>query len=173
MTFCRVRPRLPDITELHKNNNKIIELVHHRRFLQRCHHSVDQQLEKHKNCWSKAVQMATDGIATGPFIGDCCVLYIVCAVSAAAGVGGGGIIVPILTVVFGIAYKTSTVLSSCTLIGNYFSQILVNSTKSHPLDAERPLIYWDLVLILLPCQLGGSNIGTVLNTILPGKIIHV
>ena len=106
-------------------------------------------------------------------IGDYVVLFLACALCAAAGVGGGGIIVPILNQVFFVSYKQSTVLSSCTLVGNYISQVMVNWPKSHPSNESRPLIYWDIVLVLLPCQLAGSFIGTILNTILPEYILYM
>jgi len=38
---------------------------------------------------------------------------------------------------------------------------------------RRPLIYWDVVLVLLPAQLAGSNIGVLLSQILPETILIV
>lgn len=38
---------------------------------------------------------------------------------------------------------------------------------------RRPLIYWDVVLVLLPAQLAGSNIGVLLSQILPETILII
>lgn len=43
----------------------------------------------------------------------------------------------------------------------------VNRNKKHPLDESRPLIYWDIALLLIPPQLGGNNVGAILSKIFP------
>lgn len=111
--------------------------------------------------------------STGAFIGGCITLFFSCAISAAGGVGGGGINVPILLLVFGYSLKTSIALSLCVVLGNAFAQTLLNIRKRHPKRMELPLIFWELVLLLLPAQMGGSNIGTILSDISPDPVIYV
>lgn len=60
-------------------------------------------------------------------------------------------------------------------MGNYLLQFLVNIEKRHPspLAVTRPLIYWDVVLILLPSELGGAAIGTIISKAMPPSMIFI
>jgi len=100
-------------------------------------------------------------------------LYLSCTISSAGGIGGGGLNVPIFLVVFGYTYQQAVVFSLCTVLGNYISQVYVNWRKRHPYDPRRPLIYWDAVLLLLPAQLGGSNIGVIIAKIFPEGVLII
>lgn len=52
-------------------------------------------------------------------------------------------------------------------------QVLINSMKEHTLQKSRPLIYYDVVAILLPCELAGSNLGVLLSTMLPDTLLLI
>lgn len=39
----------------------------------------------------------------------------------------------------------------------------INWNKRHPHVPTRPMIYWDVILLLLPSQLGGADIGVILG----------
>ena len=64
-------------------------------------------------------------------------------------------------------------LSLCTLCGNYLVQSVINIPKRHPLQKTRPLIYWDIVLLLLPAEMGGAQLGVVLSAVLPEAVIII
>jgi len=98
------------------------------------------------------------------------VLYVSSTLSAGAGVGGGALNVPIFYLVWGFTYRESVVMSLATLMGNYLCQVLINLTERHPIQRDRPLIYWDAVLILLPAELAGANIGVILSAIFPDTL---
>eukprot|EP01038_Epipyxis_sp_PR26KG_P007085 gene7085-9669_t len=100
-------------------------------------------------------------------------LYLSGALASSAGVGGGSLNVPIFINIFGFSYETATILSLCTLMGNYGFQVLINIDKSHPSMLAKPLIYWDAVMILLPAEIGGSNIGVIIESIFPDTIIYI
>ena len=51
--------------------------------------------------------------------------------------------------------------------------LLVNWWKRHPLDLSRPLIYWDVALLIDPSMLAGSNLGVILANILPVSAMMV
>ena len=97
-------------------------------------------------------------------------LYLSSSLSSAGGVGGGALNVPLLYFVWGFTYTQSVILSLATLMGNYLLQVLVNLPQRHPIDLTRPLIYWDAVLVLLPAELGGANIGVLLSNIFPTSL---
>ena len=98
-------------------------------------------------------------------------LYCSCSISSAGGIGGGGLNVPIFLVIFRYSYNEAVILSLCTVLGNYVSQVALNWNKRHPADQRRPLIYWDAVLILLPAQLGGGSIGVIIAKTFPEGLL--
>jgi uncharacterized membrane protein YfcA len=99
------------------------------------------------------------------------VLYMSCTLAASAGIGGGGLNVPIFYMVFGYSYHTSLKMSLVAVMGNLLSQLFLNYRAHHPEAPSRPLIYWDVVLVLAPALLCGSHAGVVLATILPDTIL--
>ena len=103
----------------------------------------------------------------------CIVLFLSSALCSSAGVGGGTLNVPILINIFGFDYSTAVVLSLSTLMGNYLLQTLINLDKRHPTSPTKPLIYWDAVMILLPSELGGSNIGVIIEKIMPDTYLYI
>lgn len=105
----------------------------------------------------------------------CIILFLSNILCSSGGVGGGSLNVPILYTIMKFDYDTSTLLSLCNLMGNYLLQLLVNIEKRHPspLAVNRPLIYWDAVLILLPSELGGAAIGTIISKAMPPSMIFI
>ncbi|KAL3809939.1 hypothetical protein ACHAXA_002496 [Cyclostephanos tholiformis] len=63
-------------------------------------------------------------------------------------------------------------LSNVTVFGGAIANTLHNANKRHP-KADRPLIDWDLILIMEPPTLAGALVGANLNKVLPEKIIIV
>lgn len=106
-------------------------------------------------------------------IAGCLSLYLAGVIASAAGVGGGGLNLPILLVIFGWKYTECVSLSLATVMGNYIAQTALNFNRRHPASSSRPLIYWDAVLVLLPAQLGGSNVGVLLATVLPTTVLLI
>jgi uncharacterized membrane protein YfcA len=99
------------------------------------------------------------------------VLYIAGTVASAGGIGGGGVNVPLLLVIGGYSYHEAVVFSLCTVLGNHCAQSFINWPLSHPFVKMRPLIYWEILLFLLPAQLGGSNIGVLISDIFPEVLL--
>ena len=113
------------------------------------------------------------GCSNGQFLGGCFALYFAGLIAAAGGVGGGGLIVPILLLIFEYELAASIALSDCMVVGSSLAQFIINITKRHPNYPRRPLIYWELVLTLLPAQLGGANIGEILSRMAPKSFIYI
>ncbi len=72
-----------------------------------------------------------------------------------------------MLVVFGFPYQNAVVFSLFTVFGNHCSQTYINWNRCHPVLKTRPLIYWEIILIILPAQLAGTNIGTTFSSALP------
>ena len=93
-------------------------------------------------------------------------------VAAGGGIGGGGILVPIYTLVFGFSPKHAIPLSNVTVLGGAMANTLLNWPKRHPL-ADRPLMDWDLILVMEPLTIAGALIGAFLNKILPELLLTI
>ena len=76
-------------------------------------------------------------------------------IAASGGVGGGGILVPLLIIVFGFHPKKAIPLSNFTILGSSITNMILNLPKRHP-DAERPLVDWDLILVMEPVTMAGA-----------------
>jgi uncharacterized membrane protein YfcA len=109
----------------------------------------------------------------GRFAGGSILLFCSCVLSASAGVGGGGLNVPIFMAAFGYTYKQGVVYSNCTQIGNFVSQVIVNYPKHHPACKTRPLTYVEVILVLLPAQLMGSNVGLLIGKVVPDSVCYI
>lgn len=107
------------------------------------------------------------------FFGGCVTLFFACVVCAAGGVGGGGIVVPILLIIYDYNYQSCVNYSLFTLLGSYFAQLTINLYRFHPTKKFHPLIAWEVVTVLLPAQLGGSNIGSILAGVFPDSVRYI
>lgn len=76
-------------------------------------------------------------------------------IAASGGVGGGGILVPLLIIVFGFHPKYAIPLSNFTILGSSVTNMILNLPKRHP-DAQRPLVDWDLILVMEPVTMAGA-----------------
>ena len=93
-------------------------------------------------------------------------------VAAGGGIGGGGILVPIYILVMGFSPKHAIPLSNITVFGGACANTYLNSKKRHPL-ADRPLVDWDLILVMEPLTIAGALLGAFLNKLLPEGLLVV
>mmetsp|Transcript_3212 Transcript_3212/g.4700 ORF Transcript_3212/g.4700 Transcript_3212/m.4700 type:complete len:425 (+) Transcript_3212:1007-2281(+) len=93
-------------------------------------------------------------------------------IAAGGGIGGGGILVPILILVMGFSPKHAIPLSNVTVLGGAIANTLLNSRKRHP-HADRPLVDWDLILVMEPLTIAGALVGAFLNKLLPEQLLAI
>ncbi len=93
-------------------------------------------------------------------------------VAAGGGIGGGGILVPIYTLVLHFKPKYAIPLANVSVFGGAVANVLLNLNKRHP-DADRPLVDWDLILIMEPLTIAGAIVGGILNKVLPEWLITI
>ena len=105
------------------------------------------------------------------YIGVCCAI-IGLMVAAGGGVGGGGILVPIYILVMGFSPKHAIPLSNVTVFGGAVANAVLNANKRHPLT-DRPLVDWDLILVMEPLTIAGALVGAFLNKVLPSELLVI
>merc|ERR1711988_765270 len=99
-------------------------------------------------------------------------IFLMGAIAAGGGIGGGGIFVPILILVMGFAIKGAIPLSSICILGGSIFHVVRNFHRRHP-TADRPLIDWTFIALMQPMLTGGAVIGGFLNKIIPGWVLAI
>ncbi|KAG8656392.1 hypothetical protein MANES_04G128800v8 [Manihot esculenta] len=106
-------------------------------------------------------------IVVGSIIG-----FFGAAFGSVGGVGGGGIFVPMLTLIIGFDAKSSTAISKCMITGAAASTVYYNLKLRHP-TLDLPIIDYDLALLFQPMLVLGISIGVVFNVIFADWMITV
>ncbi|KAL4485789.1 hypothetical protein ABPG72_012329 [Tetrahymena utriculariae] len=82
------------------------------------------------------------------------------------GIGGGIVKVPMLMLMLNYQTTVATFISYCLLFGSCLANSALLIFKKHPLQ-DKPIIDYNIVLIINPMVLLGTNIGIFLNILLP------
>nr|GLL46390.1 uncharacterized protein LOC109174800 [Ipomoea trifida] len=98
------------------------------------------------------------------FLGSAC--------GTVGGVGGGGIFVPMLTLIVGFDTKSAAAISKCMIMGASASSVWYNLRVPHPCR-DVPIIDYDLALIFQPMLMLGITIGVALSVVFPYWLITV
>lgn len=87
-------------------------------------------------------------------------------IAAGGGIGGGAILVPVYLIVLGFTPKNAVALSNITIMGGALANLMFNIRRRHA-TADRPLIDWDLILVMEPATILGAVFGGFLNKLAP------
>ncbi|XP_042520671.1 sulfite exporter TauE/SafE family protein 3-like [Macadamia integrifolia] len=94
------------------------------------------------------------------------------ALGSVGGVGGGGIFVPMLTLIIGFDPKSSTAISKCMIMGAAASTVYFNLRLRHP-TLDLPIIDYDLAVLFQPMLMLGISIGVAFNVIFADWMVTV
>ncbi|WOL09315.1 hypothetical protein Cni_G18068 [Canna indica] len=106
-------------------------------------------------------------IVVGSIIG-----FLGSAFGSVGGVGGGGIYVPMLTLIIGFDAKSSTAISKCMIMGAAGSTVWYNLKLRHP-TLDMPIIDYDLALLFQPMLMLGISIGVIFNVIFADWMVTI
>ena len=98
--------------------------------------------------------------------------FFVTVVAAPVGIGGGAILVPIFMYAGGFSAHGAIPLSKATILGGAITNTILNLQRRHPF-ANRPLVDWISLKLVLPNLLAGSIFGVLLLAALPAWIILI
>jgi len=91
-------------------------------------------------------------------------------VAASGGIGGGSILVPLLILIFDFHPKHAIPLSNFTIVGSSITNMVMNIPKRHPTE-DRPLVDWDLILVMEPLTMAGAVVGAFLSKVLSEQVL--
>ena len=98
------------------------------------------------------------------------ILTILMALAVMSGIGGGGIIVPLLMVFYKLETKEAIAVSGFTILVGSVSRFAFTYKARHPLK-DATCIEYSVTNIMLPLVLIGSVAGVFFNVIFPSIII--
>lgn len=98
--------------------------------------------------------------------------WMVTSCAVAAGIGGGGLLVPLYALVLGVGTKLAIPISTATIFGVAIGNVAFIATKRHP-NANRPLIEYATVVLMQPGELMGVVVGVLLNRLFPELLIVI
>ncbi|KAL3628395.1 hypothetical protein CASFOL_027441 [Castilleja foliolosa] len=99
------------------------------------------------------------------FLGSAC--------GTVGGVGGGGIFVPMLTLLIGFDTKSAAAISKCMIMGASASSVWYNLRVPHPCRDDKAIIDYDLALLFQPMLMLGITLGVSLSVVFPYWLITV
>lgn len=94
------------------------------------------------------------------------------AFGTVGGVGGGGIFVPMLTLVVGFDTKSAAALSKCMIMAASAASVWYNLRVQHPYK-DVPILDYDLALLFQPMLMLGITIGVALSVVFPYWLITI
>lgn len=106
-------------------------------------------------------------IIVGSIIG-----FLGAAFGSVGGVGGGGIFVPMLSLIIGFDPKSSTAISKCMIMGASASTVYYNLKLRHP-TIDMPIIDYDLAVLIQPMLMLGISIGVTFNVLFADWMVTV
>ncbi|AYU81603.1 Sulfite exporter TauE/SafE, putative [Leishmania donovani] len=94
--------------------------------------------------------------------------FVVCSIAVLAGVGGGGILVPMFCGLMEIPMQSAVGMSQSTICGQSTLNMYLIIRQKHPDSSwDRPLINYQYLSLLLPPGLIGTLIGGILSKLCP------
>lgn len=89
-------------------------------------------------------------------IGGIIVFAVVMALSNIAGIGGGGVAIPIIMAMFVFPTKPAIAISSLSIFLTTLMRFFMNFRERHPSKDNVVVIDYDLVAIMMPTTLAGA-----------------
>jgi len=98
------------------------------------------------------------------------VLTILMALAVMSGIGGGGIIVPLLMAFYDLHTKQAIAVSGFTILTGSIVRYFITLNERHP-DKDATCVEYGLSNVMLPTILIGSLTGVFFNMMLPSIIL--
>ncbi|CAD7928053.1 unnamed protein product [Amoebophrya sp. A25] len=127
-----------------------------------CDFFDEERVCSHKKLFADPIDM--------DILGTLC-FFLFAGLALSAGVGGGGIYVPLLILLLRFRPQKATAISQSMLAGGSISVLLYNLKQRHPVERDRPMIDFDLTIILGFPLMAGVQMGAVVHKISPDWLI--
>ncbi|KAL3522088.1 hypothetical protein ACH5RR_014922 [Cinchona calisaya] len=110
---------------------------------------------------------------TAPIVVAGALSFVAASISSAGGIGGGGLFIPILTIVAGFDLKTASSFTAFMVTGVTIANVAFNVLIKSRRNGGKTMIDYDIALLSEPCMLVGVSIGVIFNIMLPDWLITI
>lgn len=110
---------------------------------------------------------------TGLEIAGVIVFSFIKAASNVAGIGGGGITIPIVMQFFYFTTKPAIAISSFAILVGSFARFAVNWREMHPEKPKVVSIDYGMTMVMMPTTLAGAQIGSFILITFPSLAIQI
>lgn len=98
-------------------------------------------------------------------------MTIVTAICTVAGVGGGGVINPLISFCFSFKTDQAIAISSFILVLTALTRFLYYMRECNPKKPHTIIIDYSLATVMMPATLAGSQIGSYFLTQFPTAVL--
>ncbi len=112
-------------------------------------------------------------IDTPNLIGMFIASYIASTLASISGIGGGGMLIPLYSIIGNIELKEAILLSIITIAGNSLVRSLYYVKAKHANITNRYLPNFDIIRLVVPFDGNTAYLGLLLNQVLPNIVIFI
>lgn len=123
------------------------------------HHQIQSQ--------ETGLKLAPSMVIAGVFC------FIAGSVSSAGGIGGGGLYIPILTIVASLDLKTASSFSAFMVTGGSVANVMCNMFTRSAKFGGQTLVDYDIAILSEPCMLLGVSVGVICNLVFPEWLVTI
>ena len=104
----------------------------------------------------------------------CFVLPLMLGFANIGGIGGGGLIIPVLMALFGFGPQNAVALSNSTIfVAATIRYFMFSIHEKNPHDPQKTVIDYTLASVMMPIVLAGSYLGALANILFPEAILAI
>ena len=102
----------------------------------------------------------------------CIIVICIITFTNAGGLGGGGVIVPLMMGLYRFDAKNAIAISNFATPWSAVVRFVKNTGESHPLkNGKGILIDYNICTLMLPSAIVGASIGSIVNQMMPDPVI--
>jgi uncharacterized membrane protein YfcA len=95
------------------------------------------------------------------------------ALANVAGVGGGGVAIPLIMAFFHFKTKKAIAISSFTILCCTTARFILNFKEKHPEKPNVTVIDYGMTTVMMPATLVGAQVGALMLLMFPALVIQI
>ncbi|KAF9672199.1 hypothetical protein SADUNF_Sadunf11G0015800 [Salix dunnii] len=135
---------------------------------------IDLVLEKIDKWSHHQMQSQETGLKIAPSLVITGVLcFIAASISSAGGIGGGGLYIPILTIVASLDLKTASSFTAFMVTGGSVANVMCNMFTRSAKFGGQTVVDYDIAILSEPFMLLGVSVGVICNLVFPEWLVTI
>ncbi|KAB5533888.1 hypothetical protein DKX38_016974 [Salix brachista] len=135
---------------------------------------IDVVLERFDKWSHHQMQSQETGLKIAPSMVIAGVLcFIAASISSAGGIGGGGLYIPILTIVANLDLKTASSFTAFMVTGGSVANVMCNMFTRSAKFGGQTVVDYDIAILSEPFMLLGVSVGVICNLVFPEWLVTI